>query len=317
MERKMETKKEILSELNQDDLTQIRGIANSVANRLNQAGITSYARLAQSNTEELHKILAGLVGFSANRIERENWIGQAGALAVKAQKSFLNPQPTRSFQQHYSGFMVILLLDGEQRVRRTRVTHMQSEKEESWAGWDLQKLAAFFEEASGLEFQQGWIAMNEKRPEPISSERPSPMKEINQPINEDQNILGKFSIQAIKILDPDGDPTGIRIPAGHIINLRLFLDTTSVVAAEDLYVTHKSFVYAKKIGGNESQLIGKSDGYLQDFGKSVIDVNCQALSPGDYRLEAVVILNPISSEAELNHQLMAISEGHFLSIYTP
>ncbi len=60
-----------------DDLTAIRGIGIAGQNRLNVAGIKSFAQLARANPEELRKIL-GRLGRSA---KVEDWIDQARKLA--------------------------------------------------------------------------------------------------------------------------------------------------------------------------------------------------------------------------------------------
>ena len=60
-----------------DDLTAIRGIGIVNQNRLNVAGIKSYAQLARADPEELRKILGRLGGGAAF----EDWIDQARKLA--------------------------------------------------------------------------------------------------------------------------------------------------------------------------------------------------------------------------------------------
>jgi hypothetical protein len=46
-------------------------------------------------------------------------------------------------RQHYSTFVVELLLDEHNDVRRTRVVHVQTGIEKKWAGWDEERLLAF------------------------------------------------------------------------------------------------------------------------------------------------------------------------------
>ena len=62
-----------------DDLTVIRGIGLASQNRLNAAGIRSYAQLASASAEDVRKML-GKFGRGA-RIEK--WIAQAQELAAK------------------------------------------------------------------------------------------------------------------------------------------------------------------------------------------------------------------------------------------
>jgi hypothetical protein len=46
-------------------------------------------------------------------------------------------------EQRYGTFVVELLLDEHQEVRRTRVVHIQTGSEERWAGWDEERLLRF------------------------------------------------------------------------------------------------------------------------------------------------------------------------------
>ena len=56
-----------------EDLTTIRGIGPAMQNHLNQAGIRTFARLAQSTPDELREIL----GDAGRLAKVEAWIQQA------------------------------------------------------------------------------------------------------------------------------------------------------------------------------------------------------------------------------------------------
>lgn len=60
-----------------DDLTKIRGVGAVFATRLQEAGVTSYAQLAALSIEEVGEIF----GWPADRVERDDIIGQAKAMA--------------------------------------------------------------------------------------------------------------------------------------------------------------------------------------------------------------------------------------------
>ena len=60
-----------------DDLTQISGIGPAYARRLNEAGITTFADLANLSPEEVRKATS-VTGGQADPAE---WIAEAGALA--------------------------------------------------------------------------------------------------------------------------------------------------------------------------------------------------------------------------------------------
>ena len=62
-----------------DDLTAIRGIGITMQNRLNRAGITTYAQLAEAKPEHVREAL----GKSSRGARVEAWIGQARELAAR------------------------------------------------------------------------------------------------------------------------------------------------------------------------------------------------------------------------------------------
>jgi predicted flap endonuclease-1-like 5' DNA nuclease len=65
----------------QDDLTQIAGIGPRFAEALRAVGITQFVQLAQETPDDLAAKLAAHVTVSAQRIQNNNWIGQAADLA--------------------------------------------------------------------------------------------------------------------------------------------------------------------------------------------------------------------------------------------
>jgi predicted flap endonuclease-1-like 5' DNA nuclease len=60
-----------------DNLLDIKGIGPTFVNRLNDLGITSFAQLAEENPQDLAEKMGGRI--TAERIAREDWIGQAKA----------------------------------------------------------------------------------------------------------------------------------------------------------------------------------------------------------------------------------------------
>jgi large subunit ribosomal protein L21 len=61
-----------------DDLTDIKGIGAVSAERLNDAGVTTFAEIATWSDEDLEANSAK-IKVSADRIRREDWVGQARA----------------------------------------------------------------------------------------------------------------------------------------------------------------------------------------------------------------------------------------------
>jgi hypothetical protein len=134
-----------------DDLKRIKGIGAGVETRLNQAGILSFAQLAASTPEEISGILADMIGMSPQKINDQDWIGQAKQFSAEVEADeAINIPASSSDQQHYETFSVKLLVDDDKQVRRTNIVHVQKGEEENWAGWDEQRLIAFVVEHAAL-----------------------------------------------------------------------------------------------------------------------------------------------------------------------
>jgi len=62
-----------------DDLTKIEGIGPFIEKKLKEVGITSFAQLAAMDQSEIDQVTAA-IQFFPGRIERDDWVGQAGKL---------------------------------------------------------------------------------------------------------------------------------------------------------------------------------------------------------------------------------------------
>ena len=67
-----------------DDLTVIDGIGPKLAERLNAAGVSTFAALAALQPGDIERFEATLPPVQRGRLEREDWIGQASVLASAA-----------------------------------------------------------------------------------------------------------------------------------------------------------------------------------------------------------------------------------------
>lgn len=67
---------------NCDDLTRLNGIGPYIEQRLNEIGIFTYDQISKFTVEDIRTITE-LIDFFPERIERDNWVGQATSLKVK------------------------------------------------------------------------------------------------------------------------------------------------------------------------------------------------------------------------------------------
>jgi hypothetical protein len=123
-----------------DDLQKIAGVGIALAARLAGAGILTYRDLASHTPQRL----AALTRVPSAKIVSQDWIGQAERLASA---ELIEPEG----QQKYATFHIELLIDPDNTVRRTRTRHYQTDTEDSWPGWDDQRLIAVIHRKAELD----------------------------------------------------------------------------------------------------------------------------------------------------------------------
>ena len=64
-----------------DDLTQLNGIGPYIEQKLNEIGIYNYKQISRLSYEDIRSITE-LIDFFPDRIERDNWVGQAKSLTL-------------------------------------------------------------------------------------------------------------------------------------------------------------------------------------------------------------------------------------------
>ena len=62
-----------------DDLTLIKGVGPYIEEKLNEIGIYNYDQIRRLSESDI-RIITDLIDFFPGRIERDDWVGQAGAL---------------------------------------------------------------------------------------------------------------------------------------------------------------------------------------------------------------------------------------------
>ena len=138
-------------------LQQIKGIGQSIAQALNSLGVHTYADLTRYTPERLADPLrARIPSISAKRIERDDWLGQARALARqehetepsqpetddqptppaagrKKNAGQASPQRWREIADFFFSLGYAIDPDEEEHLR-TKAHHSQSDKSVEWDG---------------------------------------------------------------------------------------------------------------------------------------------------------------------------------------
>jgi len=114
-----------------DDFQKIDGVGRKFEQRLWDAGIFTYKDLARRTPEEIAAVLAPMAGISPERI------------ASQARELAESPPEASVPRQHYAAFHVEFLLESDNSVRRTKIRQHQTDAEDTWPGWDGERLLSF------------------------------------------------------------------------------------------------------------------------------------------------------------------------------
>ncbi|WP_367318773.1 DUF4332 domain-containing protein [Streptomyces sp. HUAS ZL42] len=127
-----------------DDLERIKGIGPKTAALLHEAGVITFAAIAAKSPAELASLVT-VTGIGAERIARQDWVGQATQLAATAvPPEAVAPRVRHSFTLTLTGAST----SGE--VLGCEISHHQTEDGTVLRGWDLDGLSAFVAERTGL-----------------------------------------------------------------------------------------------------------------------------------------------------------------------
>lgn len=283
---------------NVDDLTRIKGIADSVQEKLYQAGMYTFFDLAKNNPETIASTLEGLIGFSAKRIERENWIGQAAQFALLSDKVHErivdNPYELR---QSYAVFTIKLLLDAGNLVRRTEITDLRTQKKMVWAGWDLDKLNNFIRQNTNRE---------------MDSEEKSSLATTLE--DNELKFEGELQIRSIDFIDENEEKLNTLLMEKKPMIIRVLLDLSDVALVGSDKLNIKSYLYTKRLGSKTRRLVAHSTNIVAMADKATVQLKVGQIRQGEYRLDVVVVIRPEVESIRKAMELKCLSEGVVIKV---
>jgi hypothetical protein len=213
-----------------DDFKRIPGIGPVIEAHLHRAGVVSYAQLAALSPQQIAKLIEHLPLLSVERIVRQDWVGQARALAAETSP----PAPETPPHRQYVSFLVELRLDGRAAVRRTRAVHLQDGEEDTWSGWDEKRLLQFVAEYAAAG------AADTGRPaeprEPLAAQRPAaddaPRVEVVEvtvgvPPSEPRGLVAQVHFRLDGLEAPDASPYSATVLAWDTVSGAVTLLGTS------------------------------------------------------------------------------------------
>jgi hypothetical protein len=292
-----------------DDFQRIRGIGPVLARHLHVSGIRTYEELASRTPEEIAAVLADVARISPKRIASENWTGRARELAGSP------PEPSDP-RQHYAAFHLELLLESDNRLRRTKIHHHQTDARDAWPGWDEQRLLAFLRERIPLPDAGQGASPGTKPTDPQSAGRPSADA---RPAAEQPSFAARYELPPSFLVVDELSPihNGQRSQLGrddepnHIrLTMRLNPDGTPIPGTFDFCAT----IAARRFGSRERLTLGTTRGSISTTEPLAVEVAGPALPPGLYRLVVAVDIYPTGHATEEPALYTSGASGDLLKI---
>jgi hypothetical protein len=266
-----------------DDLTAIEGIGPTIAQKLQDAGIHTYAQLAAMTPAKLAPLVVGVRGLSSDRIIELDWVGQANSLSQKQ----THQQPTNAGNgQHYARFDVEFLLEEDNQVRRTKIKHRPDGKEVEWSGWREKKLLKFFV----TEMEMPKIQLSQPEPETTIKWLPDDEEKLKQ-------VLRKFVV----FVEEMGSPRHFLLK-NQDFNVHVDIDLSNIESPQDIPLHYNAAVIAKNLSNGNQKKLGLSQGKITGDSLS-IDLPGRNLDPGTYRLQVQLGFNLESQPTTLTRVL--------------
>lgn len=300
-----------------DDLKLIRGVRLALERRFHEAGIHTFAQIAEMTPAELAVYFSDLPGLSAHRIEEKDWIGQARELQSHKQVGaplsghLVQASPANGVPEkrlHYAVFTVELLLDNANRVQRTRVQHVQSQNEGVWAGWDGARLANFLADEGAV----AGLSMGLQAGQAPAVESTKQTKARIKP----EDMKGALHVGALKVVPQMDDFHETMVRSDLPLQISMMVDFSHLQSSPPTGYTYKVSVYAQRLSSPGWRLIGSTEGLIKNGEEKLeLKVEGQGLPGGAYRLVALVMLIPPDDGHVPAPNLMAMTESGTLQVY--
>jgi hypothetical protein len=268
-----------------DDFQKIDGIGPTRAERLRNAGILTYNDLARRSPKEI----AAKTGISAELIAKENWIRQARELA--------GPPPEASVpQQHYVTFHVEFLVDSDNRVQHTKVSHHQTSATEDWSWWDQEKLLTFMR--THIPLQAASTSADAAAPEaaeprvPEQAPESAPAGPAMRPPPTARERPPSWSLTFEELAPVRGDQPSHTQRPNEPSSARLTMRINPLGTPSHDTFDYSAKIAARTLGGHGRAPLGTKEGTIRVSDRISVTVPGTALPVGLYKLVATVEIYP-------------------------
>ena len=321
-----------------DDLRRIAGLGQDIVRRLDEAGIRTYAELADCSFGEIAKALPGAGPLLWRSID--GWRHRAQEFAEGTTMPPEHGGPAAGNGQHYESFIVRVLINDDGSIRDTRMEHIGTGGVKRWAGWEHDGMRRFIKEATAPAAPPVLLAaplgpldagpppesVRESVAEPSVTSQVRPISQppvtARAPTTPSPSAQPEASKAVAYSAAPDASPSGLLAPivrlqpertllrAAQPFAVTLGLDLTEVAPQSDRLI-YSAVIVARQLGGRSGRTLASPCGLLNVAGTTTITIDAGGLPPGIYLLEAAVSLRA----AGVSHAgVAAMTEGIMLQV---
>lgn len=274
-----------------DDLKLINGIGPAVERRLHGVGIYTYAQLAALSPADIAASVAGISGLTAERITKQDWIGQARKLASEA----ISSEAEREVEAPAEPMVPPV-------VSQVKLAALAAEKTEY-----VPPIVAEPELAPPA------AEVTEPVP-PVVASPGAKEAQITPPVVTMTGSVGVPRLLGIVTVLAGASTPQNFLSHDQPFDVHLTLDLSDLRVPDDTQFSYKASIYGKSLEGHPRQIVGKASGFITSFDRVTIEVRGTELPKGNYRLLGVVILRSMTIEPEPRTELIASTEGSLLLI---
>jgi hypothetical protein len=130
-----------------------------------------------------------------------------------------------------------------------------------------------------------------------------------------EELSGVLRLFEFAAMSTDSDQPCRVLPAGALFRVRLNLDLSDVAGPPNAPLDCMTSVYAKRVGGGPRQTLGEAHDAIKLSDKITVEMGGLTLSPGLYRLEALVRIDLPALDSQAPAGLTAMLSGGLLQIY--
>jgi hypothetical protein len=320
-----------------DDLTRIAGLGHNIARRLDQAGIRTYAELADCSAGEIAKVLPGALPLHRYI---DGWCHRAQELTRGTAMPPERDDIAAGNGQHYESFIVRVLLNDDGSIHDTRMEHIGTGEVKRWVGWEHGAMLGFIKQASVRAAPPVLLAApvgpfdaephpespSESVAEPAATGQVRPISQppvtVRAPTTPSPSAQPEASQAAPGFAAADTTPPGLLAPivtlrpdrtllrAAQSFAVTLSLDPASV-APQSERIIYSAVIVARQLGGRSGRTLASPRGLLKVAGITTITIDARGLSPGIYILEAAVSLRAAGANRA---GVAAMAEGIMLQV---